>query len=151
MCVTRLLTFMFFHDSNPSGPLTYRLKYFCILFYFAEILEMPRCASHRGVNLRGVLRTAESNSTPRSQNGKFRLPLAAFQIINKSRTSLKCWLTLILTPRCHAHRGVGIFELYDRISRQIEIELNIFKPVYQASKWVRIMIKRRPKIVWHSF
>ena len=149
MCVTRLLTFMFFHDSNPSGPLTYRLKYFCILFYFAEILEMPRCASHRGANLRGVLRTAESNSTPRSQNRKFRLSLAAFKIINKSIKSFKCLLTrpIILTPQCNAHRGVGILELYDRISRQIEIELNIFKPVYQASKWVRIMIKRRPKIV----
>ena len=56
---------LFFHDSNPSGPLTKRLKYFLILFRFRRIPPWSQtlcCASSFGVRLRGVHHTMESDS-----------------------------------------------------------------------------------------
>ena len=75
----------FFHDSNPSGPLINRLKYFRIRFRFRRDIKIlkklcsvhptaesdsteciillsqtPWCASYRGVRLRGVHHTVES-------------------------------------------------------------------------------------------
>ena len=74
VCHEIFLPLFIFHDSHPSGPLKNKLKYFHILFNFAERLEFlinsmvcipprsqsPQCASHRGVNLRSVHQTAES-------------------------------------------------------------------------------------------
>ena len=38
-CVTRFLPSSFFHDLNPSGPLTNRLKYFQIRFQFHQDIQ----------------------------------------------------------------------------------------------------------------
>ena len=94
-CVTRFLTSINFHDSNPSRPLMNRLKYFQIRFQFRwdiwiykklhnldhtvesdsavcitlrshekKVSKITlRCASHRGVRLRGVHPFTESSST----------------------------------------------------------------------------------------
>ena len=58
-CVTRFSTSTFFHDSNPSGPLINRLKYFRIWFR-KDIWSQssknltPRCAWHREVKTLGI-------------------------------------------------------------------------------------------------
>ena len=63
----------FFHDSNPSGPLINRLKYFRIQFRFRPDIQILkklrgvhptflRCAAHCGIKLCSVHHTAESSN-----------------------------------------------------------------------------------------
>ena len=94
--VTRFSTSRFFHDSNPSGPLINRPKYFRIQLRFCQdiqIFKIPRCAAYGGVKLCGVHPTAESSSavciTPWSQ-------------VMKSSPK---------TPRCASHCGVRLLGL----------------------------------------
>ena len=54
-CVMRFLTSIFFHDSNPSRPLIYRLKYFQILFQLRRDIQIFK-------KFRSVHHTAESSS-----------------------------------------------------------------------------------------
>ena len=59
--------YIFFHDSKPSGPLTNRLKYFCILFYFAEIFKFSRnsalsCTKPRSPNYFIISAKSKPNS-----------------------------------------------------------------------------------------
>ena len=87
----------FFHDSNPSRSLINRLKYFRIWLQFRQdILILKKallCASHHGVELRGLHHTAESNSmvciTPLSQ------------VIKKS-----------LKTQCASHCGAWLHSLH---------------------------------------
>ena len=74
----------FFHDSNPSRPLINRLKYFRLLLQFQRDIRIKkkknsavciplrsqtrRCASYRGVKLRGVHHTTESSDEKFSKN-----------------------------------------------------------------------------------
>ena len=81
--------------------------------------------------LRGVHHTAESNCTPRSQNLNLHLFQVAFKetyIIKEQICSIKCGFTKpkILTPQCHAHQRVKIFDLNDRISRRNRNRIQIF-------------------------
>ena len=88
----KIFNLHFFHDSNPSGPLINRVKYFQIQCWFCRDIKIfktsrvklrgvhhtvesdfavyiiprsqtPRCASYRGVRLRSVHHTAESDSS----------------------------------------------------------------------------------------
>ena len=64
LCVTRFSTSSFFHDSNPSGSLINRLKYFLIRFRFRRDIRIFK-------KLHGVHPTTESDSAlciiPRSR------------------------------------------------------------------------------------
>ena len=102
----KIFDLQFFHDSNPSGPLINRLKYFRILFRFRQdfrsqsclrgvqhtkeiisaVCYIPRkssqrCATYRGRGdyLRDVQHTAEVNCTPRNQNRNLHLSMVAFK------------------------------------------------------------------------
>ena len=82
--------------------------------------------------LRGVHHTAESNCTPRSQNLNLHFFQVAFKetyIIKEQICSIKCGFTKpkILTPQCHAHQRVKIFDLNDRISRRNRNRIQIRK------------------------
>ena len=116
----------FFHDSNPSGPLINRLKYFRIVFLFRRDIRIFK-------KLLGVHPTAGPKCTQRSQNQNLSESLGAFNgSIRRNpfrgeqfyhvRKDLKKKIifakTKILTPRCEAHRRVEFFELCDRISQR---------------------------------
>ena len=78
---------LFFHVSNPSGPLINR--YFQIRFRFRRDIkilvcitpgsQVPKCASSCWVGLHGVHHTAESNFTLQSQNRNLWESLVAFK------------------------------------------------------------------------
>ena len=125
--------------------------------------------------LRGVHPTAESSSvvciTPRSQIAHCRVKIEIFvslQLLLKGQSgeillgantsiirenSIKVWKSgltklKILTPGCHAHRGVEIFKLCDRISK---LNSKILMFIYQGPGWVHIMKKMEVKnLVTHS-
>ena len=62
-CVSRDFWALFFHDLNPSGPLTNRLNHFRIFFRFRrdiQIFKKRRGVYHTAVKLLGVHHTAES-------------------------------------------------------------------------------------------
>ena len=68
----RFSTYRFFHDSNPSGPLINRLKYFRIWFRFHWDIQSQKC-------LRSVPHTMEINCTLRNQNQNLYLSMVTFK------------------------------------------------------------------------
>ena len=77
----------FFHDSNLSGPLINRLKFFRIGFEFAEIFDYKV----RNIQLRSVHDTAESTFFGLA-NKIFFLKIFSFMIdvVTPKRISLDC-------------------------------------------------------------
>ena len=99
-CVTRFQTSSFFHDSNPSGPMINKLKYFRIQFRNpGNILKNFKlwCAS-----------TAESDSavyiiprcqTPSDEKFSKMKKLCGVQLTAESSSAV-CIIQRSLTPRC---------------------------------------------------
>ena len=123
-CVTRFLTSLFFHDSNPSGPLINRAKYFRIRFWFRQDIRIvkklhgvhhtaeldsavcilprsqtPWCASHRRVMKTKYLKklcSVHSASHPRVKNFKVSVLIVSFKIV----ISLWCLKILLWQQYC---------------------------------------------------
>ena len=136
--VTRFSTSRFFHDSNPSGPLINRPKYFRIQLRFCQDIQIfkklrgvhptaesdsavccirrsqaLRCASHRRVKLGCVHHTVESSDEKFSKNSEVCIPL---------------WSQ---TPRfdCASYHGVKICVLHhtsESITYQVSVLIRSF-------------------------
>ena len=81
--VTKFSTFIVFHDSNPSGPLINRRKYFQIRFDFAEIFD------HKVVS--AVCCTLQrQKSLPVNQNFILQILSFVIDVFTPKRISLDC-------------------------------------------------------------
>ena len=114
----RFSTYRFFHDSNPSGPLINRLKYFRIWFRFHWDIQSQKC-------LRSVPHTMEINCILRNQNQNLYLSMVTFkETIRrnpcKSNTSTYSIMKKIfLSP----HRlDFFVIEYFDEIETETEFE-----------------------------
>ena len=109
--------------------------------------QAPWCASHLGVKIEIFV---SLQLLLKGQSGEILLG-ANTSIIREN--SIKVWKSgftklKILTPGCHAHRGVEIFKLCDRISK---LNSKILMFIYQGPGWVHIMKKMEVKnLVTHS-
>ena len=117
---------VFSHDSNPSGPLINRLKYFRIQFQYRWDIKSqrlknltPRCASHGGVKI--LVIASQKNFFKSFLSCNMCSPLKGFLPtvpLRPTRDSQKFWFWLrsvqfdsavcSLTPRCDTHRGAWL-------------------------------------------
>ena len=90
---------------------------------YSNFLKALQCASHRGVRLRGVHHSAESDSavciTPRSQALRC-ASLRGVKGTNFLKNSAVCILPRSQAPRCASHRGVKLHTAESK-SKSLEV------------------------------
>ena len=121
-----------------------------ILLRYSNFLKNPRCASHCGVRLCGVLHSTESSSTvcipPRSQTPRCAshrgVKLRSVHHTSESsdeefsKKSVVCILLRSLTPQCASYRGVklrGVHYTAESITYQVSVLIRSFRNAISLS------------------
>ena len=141
-CVTKFLTSIFFHDSNPPELVINRLKYFRIKFRFPQEIRSqnsknstPWCAWHRGVKILGL-----ANQNFFLHNFSFMIDVFTPKRISPDcpfKRNQRLTKISILTPQCAVwlHGGMHTAEL----ELAVGCTPRSLTPWWDAHPWVRLV------------